>query len=60
MLINKETKKIKKDVDCVKCPYFVKAAKKCTGLNVKCFEYNDVLKVAIDGVTGLQIDITKL
>lgn len=60
MLYNVEKKKIKQEIDCMDCSFYDKEQKKCVGINKNCFEYNDVLGCAIDGITGLQIDIKKL
>ena len=57
MLYNTETKKIKTNKDCLKCKYFDKKEKKCTGLNKRCFEFDAVTGTLIDGVTKLSAKI---
>ena len=57
MLYNRETKKVKKNKDCLTCLYFDKKNKKCLGLNKKCFEYDELTGVAIDGITKLPVKL---
>lgn len=59
MLYNKETKKVKIEKDCLSCKYYDKKDKRCTGLNVNCFEYDALSGIAIDGITKLPIKVEK-
>lgn len=53
MLFNVEKNKIKTTADCLECKFFDQVKKKCVGLNINCFEYDDKTMTIIDSVTKL-------
>lgn len=57
MLYNKRLRKIWKTSDCVMCPYLDKRKKKCLGIGVNCFEFDEKTRTALDPVTKLPIKI---
>lgn len=60
MLYNREKERVKRQVDCMTCPYFDKEKKKCNGLGKTCFEYDPKTKTVIDPITKLAIRIDKI
>lgn len=55
MLYNKDKKGRQTNADCLTCPYFDKAKKRCSGIGKRCFEYDEKTMTAIDPVTKLPI-----
>ena len=55
MLYNIEKNKIQSQVQCLTCRHYDKKLKKCNGLNICCFEYDNATKTIIDGVTKLPL-----
>ena len=55
MLYNIQTKDIKKSTDCLNCELFDKYHKKCLGIGLKCFEFDEKTKTIIDPFTKLPI-----
>lgn len=53
MLYNKNLKKPRTNLDCLKCEYFDKHKKKCNGLGVICEEYDPLTGTLIDSLTKL-------
>lgn len=55
MLYNIERKKTMSPKDCLTCPHYDKGKKKCEGIGKACFEYDELTKTVIDGVTKLPL-----
>ena len=53
MFYNIEMKKVKTDLDCLDCPHFDKKEKRCKGIGVACFEYDQLTQTCIDPITKL-------
>lgn len=56
MFYNREKKRIKQATDCIKCELFDKKKKKCQGYGKICFEYDEIMGVAVDPITKLPIE----
>lgn len=56
MLYNKEQNRVKQDLDCIECIHFDKKEKRCKGIGVNCFEYDQVTQTCLDPVTRLPIN----
>lgn len=59
MLYNKDREKVQTNADCLTCPYFDRAKKKCKGIGKACFEYDPITMTAFDPVTKLPINFNK-
>ena len=55
MLYNIEKKKVMRPTDCILCSHYDKKQKKCNGIGKACFEYDELTKTVIDGVTKLPL-----
>lgn len=55
MLFNVEKNRLKKDSDCLTCPYFDKKSNCCGGMNKCCFHCDKKTGIIIDGKTRLPI-----
>ena len=55
MFYNKGKSRIKQSTDCICCEFFDKKKKKCQGFGKNCFEYDQILQVAIDPITKLPL-----
>ena len=57
MLYNRELKKVKTDVDCLECSKYDKQEKRCKGIGVVCFEYDQITQTCIDPITGMPFEV---
>lgn len=57
MLYNIDKDRVKMDTDCLQCVHYDAFEKKCMGLGIVCYIYDENSNVIIDSVTRLPIKI---
>lgn len=59
MLYNISKKKIQRNSDCLNCKYYNTITRKCSGINLECFEYDENTNTIIDNTTKMPLNIEK-
>ena len=57
MFYNKSKSRIKQSTDCICCEFFDKKKKKCQGIGLNCFEYDQKTHTIFDPKTKLPINL---